>query len=350
MIHEHMNRRGFIGGAAMTAAGLAAGAMRPSFTHAAEVKDPGEARVSFVTGTDRREMVRQALKPFEKEIREGIRDKQVVIKTNFVWHGTPLCATHPDAVRGLLDFLAPIYKKKIVLGESSASTEKVNTIFDTYGYTPLKREYNVEFVQLDDQPTTPFFILGKNLNPQKIQLIDTFLDPNNYIFSITRPKAHNVVVATLGLKNMVMGSPLKQNNGRSDKSLMHGPGENVAPWYLHYNMFLVAGRVRPRFTVIDGLEGMEGNGPISGTAVNHGFALAGSDVIAVDRIGVDLMGVDIADVGYLNFCAEAGYGQIDRKKIKIIGTEDPSKHVIKYKMNDNIEWQLKWRKDMVVQG
>jgi len=347
-MHGHeTTRRGFLGGAAFGALCFAAGAVSaPEPSDSAET--PGEARVSFIAGTDRREMVRRALQPVEKEIREGIRDRQVVVKTNFVAEGTPLCATHPDAVRGLLDFLAPLYKKKIILAESSASSQGIMKLLETYGYIPLKREYDIEFLELNEQPTSPFFILGKNLYPQKIQLISDFLDPKNYFISITRLKTHNVVVATLGLKNMVMGSPRKEYKGVNYKSIMHGPNNTVSPWYLNYNIFLVAQRVRPQFTVIDGLEGMEGNGPIEGTPVTHGVALAGPDVLAVDRIGTELMGVDIADVGYLNFCSNAGLGQLARKKIKIIGTEDPANHIIKYRMNENIGWQLKWKTDMVV--
>ena len=58
-----------------------------------------KSRVSFVAGNDRREMIYQTLKPFEKEIKDGIVGKQIVIKPNCVWHDNPLCATHPDAVR-----------------------------------------------------------------------------------------------------------------------------------------------------------------------------------------------------------------------------------------------------------
>ncbi len=127
---------------------------------------------------------------------------------------------------------------------------------------------------------------------------------------------------------------------------MHGAG----PWWLNYNMYLVAQKVRPQFTVLDGLVGMEGNGPIKGTAVEHGVALAGPDVLAVDSIGAELMGVDIADIGYLNYCAEAGLGKIERSKIKIIGSEKPEDHVIKYKLSENINWQLKWKDEIELKG
>lgn len=339
---KSLPRRAFMKTLSVGAAGIACGAAGLTGSAAALPLKRDTSRVSFITGSDRRDMVYQALQPFKKEIEEGIRDKQVVIKTNFVSNGTPLCATHPDAVRGLLDFLKPMYNKRIIIAESTASQEGTEKLFEEYGYLPLKKEYDVRLVELNKESTSPEWILGKNLHPQQIQIIDTLRDPNNYIFSITRPKAHNVVVVTLGFKNIVMGSPQKVYKKANYKSMMHGAG----PWWLNYNIFLVARTVRPNFTVIDGLEGMEGNGPIDGTPVKHGVALAGSDVIAVDRIGVELMGVDIADVGYLNYCADAGFGQIDRNRITIIGSQDPKNYVIKYKLHENIEWQLKWKEDI----
>ena len=336
------SRRGFLRGSALGAAGLAFGAGMIPGAASALPSAPDKSRVSFVTGNDRRQMVIEALKPFEKEIAAGIQDKQVVIKVNMAATYIPLTATHPDAVRGLLDFLQPIYKKKIIIAESTASDEGAQKLFDHYGYGPVRKEYNVEFIELNDQKTEPYFILGKNLEPVKIPIISTFTDTKNYIFSITRPKAHNAVVVTLGLKNVVMGSPLKIYKKVSYKSLMHGAG----PWWLHYNLYTVAHIVRPHFTVIDGLEGLEGEGPTKGDPVDQHIALAGPDVIAVDRIATDLMGVDIADVGYLNFCAEAGMGNVDKEKIKIIGSEDPAKYVHKYKLHPNIEWQMQWRKPL----
>jgi len=40
---------------------------------------------------------------------------------------------------------------------------------------------------------------------------------------------------------------------------------------------------------------------------------------------------------------------VDKAKIDIIGKEDPAKFVRKYKMNQNIDWQMQWRKDLPVQ-
>jgi len=340
--HRFATRRGFLRGTALGASGLAfGGGMIPGAARAIP-KAPDESKVSFVTGTDRRQMVLKALEPFKKEIAKGIQNKQVVVKVNLAAPYIPLTATHPDAVRALLDFLIPIYRKEILLVESPAGNDPVEKLFSHYGYDPLLKEYPVRFIDLNLQKASPFFILGNNLEPKKIQLIDMLCDPKNYIFSITRPKTHDTVIITLGLKNVVMGAPLKIPGGESFKRPMHG----IGPWWLHYNLYMVAQASRPNFTIIDGLEGLQGDGPTKGDPVDHRIALAGTDVIAVDRIATDCMGVDIADMGYLNFCAEAGLGNTDLGRIRIIGSEKPADHVIKYHLCQNIAWQMQWRQEL----
>ena len=101
--------------------------------------DPGESTVSFVTGSDRREMIYQALKPLEKDIKRGIRDKQVIIKPNLVGNEQIICATHPDVLRGVLDFLKPIYKQQVLIGESTGRRYNGNSGTFTH-YTLYNRE------------------------------------------------------------------------------------------------------------------------------------------------------------------------------------------------------------------
>ena len=105
----------------------------------------------------------------------------------------------------------------------------------------------------------------------------------------------------------------------------------------------MAQSVRPDFTIIDGVEGMEGNGPINGTPVDHRIAMAGFDVVAIDSMCARLMGIPLENVGYLNYCASAGLGNMDRDKIDIIGSKDPDKSIITYKLGSNIGNQLEWK-------
>ena len=96
--------------------------------------------VALTTGTDRRGMVYDALKPFKDEVRAGIKNRQAVIKVNMgqVDAKLPLNATHPDAVRGILDFLKPIYKHRVILAEATAA-ESRSTLegFKNFGFLPL---------------------------------------------------------------------------------------------------------------------------------------------------------------------------------------------------------------------
>ena len=123
-----------------------------------------------------------------------------------------------------------------------------------------------------------------------------------------------------------------------EKAKMHQGGSLGFNW----NMFQLAREVRPNFVVIDGHVGMEGKGPVHGTGVEHGIALAGPDVVAVDRTALELMGIAYEDVGYLQWCANAGFGQGNPDLIEIVG-ENVKDLIIKYRSHPNLERELEWK-------
>jgi uncharacterized protein (DUF362 family) len=306
---------------------------------------PEKTDVSLVTGSDRRQMVFDSLKPFENHLKEAIKGKQVVVKVNLMGPGDQLCATHPDAVRGLLDFLKPIYDKPVIVFESKGFEPN----FEHYGYFPLKREYNIKMMDLalSRQPMNTQWVLNENLLPQPINIFDTYIDPNNYIISLARMKTSGGVTATLSLKNVAMGAPVKiRSLNINDKGKMHAVPSGT-PKLLNFNIFLMAHRTHPHFSIVDGVESMEGNGPIKGTPLDHNVVFSGPDFVAVDRIGTELMGIPWEKIGYLQYCANAGLGQGDRSKINIIGP-DPNDHIITYKLSDRVEWQYTWDQDISI--
>ena len=306
--------------------------------------------VSLVTGTDRREMIVRALEPLEKTVRESIRGKkEILIKANLVGPD-PLCAAHVDAVRGVLDFLRPLTNKKVLVGDSTGRVYQgpVGTWkhFEVHGYLDLPKQHRAKLIDLNDRPTRTLWIVDERTRPRPINIIDAFLDPDVYLISLTRPKTHGDAVATLSVKNLVMGSPISHYRqaaaeGRNEKAFMHAGGFKN----LHYNLFLVAEHIRPALAVIDGLVGMEGNGPTLGTAVEHGIAVAGTDMVAVDRVTLELMKIPFEDVGYLTYCARAGFGEGNLANIRVIGPP-VANHARAYKLHDNIARQLTWKEGM----
>jgi uncharacterized protein (DUF362 family) len=304
----------------------------------------GRSSVAFTTGTERRQMLYEVMKPFENEIKAGLKKKQLIIKPNMVVTNKPLCATHVDAMRALLEFLKPIYKGQIIIAESSSSVNSSDG-FKAYGYLDLAKEFNLKFFDINSESAgTPVYILDRDLHLDKIQASNILTDPNSYVISLSRLKTHNSVVMTGSIKNLAMAAPLNPGSVNGSKPIsykrnMHSGGSR----FLHYNMFLMTPYVMPDFSIIDGLEGMEGNGPINGTPVDHKIAMASFDPVAMDSMAARLMDIPLENVGYLNYLAAAGMGNIDRDKIDIIGGKDPAKSVITYKLSNNITQQLEWK-------
>jgi uncharacterized protein (DUF362 family) len=276
----------------------------------------GPATVSLVKGGDRRAIVYQSLKAIENEVFASIGKKQVLIKPNVCVDKNPLAVTHVDAVRAVLDFLTPRYKKPILIAESG-----VFNTFDGYknnGYLPLEKEYNCKLVDLNLSETRYHYVFNKDNEPQPIRLVAPFLDPDVFIISTARMKTHNCVVVTLALKNLLMAAPL-QDYKKNDKGFMH-QGPFTANQILHFNLFHIAQKVYPDLAVIDGFESMEGDGPAWGTPFDSRVAIASLDSLAADVVGTKIMGFDPQKILYLSAMTKAGMGQGDLAKIKVVGT------------------------------
>jgi uncharacterized protein (DUF362 family) len=185
-------------------------------------------------------------------------------------------------------------------------------------------------------------VLDANLHPTPVRLAARLLDPDAFVISAGCLKTHNVVVATLGIKNMTLGAPLHQAPGETkrwnDKRKYHGGVRQT-----HYDIMLTAQRMSKNLdlNVIDGFEGMEGNGPSSGTPVPSRVAIASTDFIAADRVGVEAMGVNPGHPGYLLYCWQMGLGQYDLGQIDIVG--EPVASVRKeYRLHGDLDRQLQW--------
>jgi uncharacterized protein (DUF362 family) len=309
--------------------------------------------VSISTGDNRADLAFKALKPYSKQISQAIGNRRVVLKPNMVSTEVPACATHADTLEGILEFLKSIKKTDNVIIAESAANAPTFEGFSNYGYLKLANQYPVKFVDLDSEGSEVLYVFDeKDFRPHPVRFSSIILSPDSYVVSVARMKTHNLAVATLSLKNIVFGAPVKDVGFRlgptskagtkSDKSTIHGSG----PRGINYNLYSLASKVHPDLAVIDGFEGMEGNGPRLGTPVDHRVCVVSTNWFAADRVGIELMGIDFAKVGYLNYCAQTGLGESDLSKIEIVG-ESISNHIKQYKLHDNIEQQLIWMKPVV---
>lgn len=307
------------------------------------------SRVSLIRGDDRRKNIYESLKAIDDQIRPALRKrKYVVIKPNNVSTVNQLAATHADALRGMLDYITERFKGPIVIAESSAGDTMQG--FENFRYTQLPGEYKSRKIDLIDLNKEAKYevtsVLDADLHPTPVRLAARLLDPDAFVISAGCLKTHNVVVATLGIKNMTLGAPLHQppeEKARwNDKRKYHGGVRQT-----HYDIMLTAQRMSNNLNldVIDGYEGMEGNGPSSGTPVPSRVVIASTDFVSADRVGVEAMGVDAGYPGYLLYCWQTGLGQYELDKLDIVGENLASVRKT-YRLHRDLDRQLQWRGPM----
>lgn len=306
--------------------------------------------VALMHGQDRADIAFRALQPFAQQVKAAIGNRKVVIKPNNVHIERQLAATHVDTLEGILEFLQMVGKTDHVVIAESAANGPTFDGFENYGYFRLVEKYGVELVDLDKTDFELMYVFNeKDFQPKPVRTSSLLLNPDTYIISAARMKTHDRVFATLSLKNIVFGAPIKDKgfswgpNRRpgavNDKPIPHGGGFKG----INYNLFTLAKQLHPHLALIDGFEGMEGNGPNNGTPVDHRIGVASTDWLAADRVALTLMGIDFANVGYMNYCYHAGMGEADLNNIDIVG-EKLASHIRQYQLNANAEQQLDWKK------
>ncbi|MGQ9781255.1 MAG: DUF362 domain-containing protein [Nitrososphaeria archaeon] len=286
------------------------------------------AQVALVRGKTRYDAVRKALELIKKEVNEDIKEKEnIVVKPNLVSPYQPLSSTQIDTVKATLDFLNQLTDKPITIAEGSAYDTA--TAYKNYRYLNLEKEYNVKLVDLNSDDHREVEAFDSHLNTIPFQVAKTVLD-SDYIISSAVLKTHDTVIATMAIKNIVVGSLIHK------KRIHQGyPATNL-------NIYKIARRIWPKLAIIDGFVAMEGRGPESGEPVDLKIAIASNDTLAADVVGAYIMGFDPEDIGYLHYCRRMNLGEGDIQKIKVVG-EDVYKVRRKFKPHPNYEAQKKWK-------
>lgn len=290
-------------------------------------------------------MVHEALAAIDADILPLMAErKYVLIKPNVVSATNPLASTHADTLRGILDYLSPRWWGPVVIAESSAEDTLLG--YRNHGYEAVAAGWkNGEIRLLDLNEEGDYHqihLTDAEVHMQPVRLAARLLDPDAFIICAAVMKTHNCVVATLSVKNMVIGAPLRSRRQDtlqwSDKVRYH-----CGVRQMNYNMFLTAQRLEPSWgvAVIDGFDGMEGNGPTDGTPAGSRVVIASTDFIAADRVALEVMDIDPSWVGYLTFCGQAGLGNYDLSRIDVWGA-DPVAVKKTYRLHDAIAEQLKW--------
>jgi uncharacterized protein (DUF362 family) len=265
-------------------------------------------KVALVESKGHYEGVYEALSLIEDQIERGLEGKKrLLVKPNFVSTSRQLSATHVDAVRAVLDVVTRHYSGRITIGEGPSMSSLRNGL-ENYGYLDLQREYDVEFVDLNMDDYVELEGVDRRLRPMKFRMSKTLLE-SDYRISVALPKTHDTVIATLTIKNVVVGGLVGAEKQRIHQGYK-GINLNIAKMAMH---------VMPNLGVVDGFVGMQGRGPVSGDPVDLRAAAASVYPVSLDAVMCRVMGFDPFDIGYLYYLHEWGVGVADSEKIEVIG-------------------------------
>jgi len=293
---------------------------------------PRKPSVAVVRSEGHYEGTAKALNLIEDQIADNIKGKRrVLIKPNFVSTRSQLSATHVDSVRSVLDMLSKYYHGKVILGEGPAIGSLDDGI-SNFGYKKLRDEYGIDMVDLNQDEYLELEGVDSRLEPLSFRVSKTLLD-SDYLISVAKPKTHDCVIATLSIKNVVVGALVE----KKEKDKIHQGTKAI-----NVNIAKLASKCMPSLAVIDGYLGMEGAGPVSGDPVRLGVSAASLYPVSLDSVMAKIMGFNPLDIGYLHYLNEWGVGVAEINEIEVIG-EPLDKVSRRFKPHPGYKDQLKWR-------
>ena len=273
----------------------------------------------------------KALELVEDRIaRELEGKKSVLIKPNFVSTSRQLAATHADSVRAILKVLSRHYDGEFILGEGPAAGGIEDAVIN-FGYEQLIKEYGLKVIDLNKDRYVELDGLDSKLEPLKFRVSKTLYDCD-YLVSAAVPKTHDTVIATLSIKNVVVGSLVSV----SEKQKIHQGYKAI-----NLNIARISQRRMPDLAVLDGFIGMEGEGPEDGDPVQLGVSSASVAPVSLDAVMAKVMGFEPLDIGYLHHLNEWGVGVADLEGVTVAG--QPIAGVTrKFRPHSTYRDQLKW--------
>ena len=281
----------------------------PSWDRGAYRK-PGRSRVLIARAADYGSALGDVVRHAIRQFGLGVAGKRIVLKPNLVeFDPANVINTHPALIGAAIDAFRSLGAREVVVAEGPGHRRDNEYLVTASGLWELLRGRDVRYVDLnfDDvravHAGSRFTRLGQLLLPR------TVLDAD-LLVSMPKLKTHHWAGVTLALKNLFGVIP----------GAVYGWPKNVLHWAgLNESIVDIQSTIPvPQFAIIDGIVGMEGNGPIQGQAKHAGVIVFGDDLVATDATAARLMNIEPARVRYLSM-AEQFLGNITLERITQIG-------------------------------
>jgi uncharacterized protein (DUF362 family) len=238
-----------------------------------------------------------------------VRGKTVLLKPNLVGPD-PLGTTntHPAVIAATRETFLRLGAAVVLIGDGPGTERDTQAVLESMRLREFAGPLTGLFVDLnlDDVERVVLKTHASRLNelylPKTVRGVD-------FLVSLPKMKTHHWAGVTLSLKNMFGVVP----------GGCYGWPKNILHWAgIDRAILDINAAVRPDFAIVDGIIGMEGNGPLQGMPKHCGVIVMGDDPVAVDSTCARVMGLFPERIKYLSRAATL-LGHMETEKIRQLG-------------------------------
>jgi uncharacterized protein (DUF362 family) len=232
------------------------------------------------------------------------RGDRVLLKPNLLSSASPdkAIVTHPAFVEAVASMVADL-GAKLFLGDSPP-LGKLSRVLSKSGYDPFMKRLNIQPVPFTETIAAEF---SDNRLFRRIDLAKELFE-FDVVINLPKLKTHCQMVLSLAVKNL-FGTIV---------------GMDKAGWHLRAGkdfesfatvLVQILEKVRPAVSILDGILGMEGNGPNAGVPRTFGLIGASSDAVALDSEICRLVNLPLQSVLTCVIGQNLGVGVADEDRI-----------------------------------
>ncbi|MCL2390356.1 MAG: DUF362 domain-containing protein [Endomicrobia bacterium] len=237
--------------------------------------------------------------------------EKILIKPNLLSPKDPEKAvtTHPKIVKAVIQLVKQAGATPVVGDSPGGAIRDIKNLWKVTGMEEICKEENVELINFEAAGSQEIDINDKNV--KKAHFSNAVLNCDG-IINLPKLKTHSLMLFTAGVKNLYGCIP-----GLMKVEYHKYASKNKEFADLLTNIYLFL-KDKIRFTLIDGIYGMEGNGPSGGEVRKMGIIAASADTPVLDAYILDALNFDISK----NFISQnLGISKKSIEGLEVIGND-----------------------------
>ncbi|MEM8678566.1 MAG: DUF362 domain-containing protein [Planctomycetota bacterium] len=240
---------------------------------------------------------------------QTIYRKRVLLKPNLVEpdRARPQMTTHPAVILAVAHVFQH-WGAEVVVGEAPGHVRDTMMALSESGVEERLQEAGIAFADLNYQQVQAVPNRGRRSKLKHFFFPESVLEAS-LVVSLPKMKTHHWMGMTGSLKNFYGVLPGCRYGWPKNVLHYHGIPETIID---------INASLPPTIAVVDGIECMEGDGPILGSAKQMGLLLVGGNLPAVDATMARIMGLRPDRIPYLRL-ARRSLGPIHEGRIAQCG-------------------------------